>query len=285
MLFINIKIIGKLTFKILSVLSIFIGLLFCFISFNDIFNLSIIQRIFCYISLIVLSLVISILRIVFKRKNIVWKKGNGQISIIYGDILKIGFSNKSDNDKIIVIPVNTHFDIEVEKLTSNKNNPLVSEKTIHGQWVIKILKYIEFNQLRKKISDSLKGIPYKYDDNRIKGNKKEYPYGTIAKVCGKNNVTFFLVALSKFNRKNVAKCEQDTFVNVLFKLIDFYNDSGQGYDIYVPLMGTNLSRINFSHEEALKVIKTVFEIKKDKIHGSVNIVIYDNDKDKVSIWS
>lgn len=285
MLFINIKIIGKLTFKILSILSIFIGLLFCFISFNDIFNLSIIQRIFCYISLIILSLVISILIIVFKRKNIVWKKGSGEISISYGDILEIGFSNKSDNHKIVVIPVNTHFDIEVEKPTSNINNPLVSEKTIHGQWVNKMLKYIEFNQLRKKISDSLKGISYKYDDNRIKGNKKEYPYGTIAKVCGKNNVTFFLVALSKFNIKNVAKCEQDTFVNVLFKLIDFYNDSGQGYDIYVPLMGTNLSRINFSHEEALKVIKTVFEIKKDKIHGSVNIVIYDNDKDKVSIWS
>ena len=53
--------------------------------------------------------------------------------------------------------------------------------------------------------------------------------------------------------------------------------------MFLPLMGTNLSRVDLSHKDALNKIVALFKLYNDQIHGEVNIVVYDKDKDKVSI--
>ena len=68
------------------------------------------------------------------------------------------------------------------------------------------------------------------------------------------------------------------------KLVEFYNSKGQGYPIYIPLMGTNLSRAGLSHELAYKKMISILELESNNIHGSVNVVIYNKEKHKVSIW-
>lgn len=59
---------------------------------------------------------------------------------------------------------------------------------------------------------------------------------------------------------------------------------GQGFPIYIPIMGIGLSRAWLSHEQALQKLISVLKLESHKIHGSVNIVVFKNDKDKVSIW-
>ena len=71
----------------------------------------------------------------------------------------------------------------------------------------------------------------------------------------------------------------------MYTLIDFYNTHSQGFEIFVPLMGTNLSRVGLSHHESLDIIKNLFLLYKDSIHGTVNVVAYNKEKDKVSIFN
>ena len=67
------------------------------------------------------------------------------------------------------------------------------------------------------------------------------------------------------------------------ELLEFYDINGQGYEMYVTLVGTG--RAGLSHEESLQTMKSIFSIYSHKIHGTINIVIYSKDKEKVSIFS
>lgn len=51
----------------------------------------------------------------------------------------------------------------------------------------------------------------------------------------------------------------------------------------IPLMGTNLSRAGLSHGDSLRIITSLFMIYGDKIHGEVDVVIYEGDRDKVTL--
>lgn len=53
--------------------------------------------------------------------------------------------------------------------------------------------------------------------------------------------------------------------------------------LVIPLMGTNLSRAGLSHNDSLRVITSLFQLYRDKIHGEVDVVIYKGDKDKVTL--
>lgn len=48
-------------------------------------------------------------------------------------------------------------------------------------------------------------------------------------------------------------------------------------------MGTGSSRIDITHQQSLKIIKSSV-LTSEKINGSVNIVVYNGDKNKVSIF-
>lgn len=59
---------------------------------------------------------------------------------------------------------------------------------------------------------------------------------------------------------------------------------GQGYELYLPLLGSGLSRANLSHKKSLQTIEAVLQLHNEKIHGEINVVIYHKDKTKVSIF-
>lgn len=283
---INLLVIFKLTFKIASVLFGLYGILFLFFSWEEIGDFSICFRIIFMCLNIVFSFVISVLCVWARKQKLIWENGTGKIVAAYGDILKKGFPKKDGKKKIVVIPVNTHFDTIVDDEISGDNNPLVSPNTIHGQWIKKMLEIYSLEQINDNIEQSLSKIQKSgiNDSERERGNKISYPTGTIATVKGKNGVTFFLLALSKFDDKNNAHCSDSEYIEAIMKLVEFYNSKGQGYPIYIPLMGTNLSRAGLSHELAYKKMISILELESNNIHGSVNVVVYNKEKHKVSIW-
>ena len=67
-------------------------------------------------------------------------------------------------------------------------------------------------------------------------------------------------------------------------MLDVYDANGQGYEIFVTLMGTGRSRAGLTHCDSLQVIKSVLSLYGEKIHGTINVVIYPKDRDKVSIF-
>ena len=174
---INLKPIILRTYNICKDFLAIIAALFLFISWSDIGELSICQRLFRFIAIIILSLILSLLWNVFKKTNTIWENGTGKISIIYGDVFKIGFSKKNKENRIIVIPVNTHFYTIIDESIASIPKPLVSITTIHGQWLKKMFNNMTQDQLNEKIFHSLhgQGIPYDTDNTRPRGNKEKYP--------------------------------------------------------------------------------------------------------------
>ena len=165
----------------------------------------------------------------------------------------------------------------------------MSPITVHGLWIKNMVKHgfnINYIDIAIEKSISLRGInPVKELSRQEKkrGKLKCYENGTIAVVEGKNNVEFFLLALSEFDENNKAQSSKDEVIKSLRSLLEFYDVNGQGYQMYITLMGTGRSRAGLTHHDSLQTITSLFSLYSEKIHGDINIVIYKKDKDKVSI--
>ncbi|MDC7289115.1 DUF6430 domain-containing protein [Blautia schinkii] len=285
----NIKEIGKTGLAIAGTLFSLLSVILSFISWDEMgIKLSSI-KISIFLVIVVVSFAGAILYICcLKRSATVWEKGTGKVVLRYGDIMKLAFPKHNSNKRFIVIPVNTSFDTILDEQSTNGHYPLVSVNTIHGKWLESMVKNgISIEQLDKEIDNRLQNIkPVKLMDRkqRSRGKLKFYKNGTLVPINGKQNVTYLLLAFSEFDEKNRAHACKEDVIECLKSVLEYYNDQGQGNELYIGLIGTGLSRADFSHRQSLETIQTVFRLYNEKIHGSVNIVIYKGDRSKVSIF-
>lgn len=207
---------------------------------------------------------------------IVWRRGKSYIKIAEGDLFKKGFDKRNKNNRIVVIPVNTSFETRLTADIEKEVNPLVSRETIHGEFLNRLyIKQLSPAQISKRIRMNLeKNYAIQKDSN--------YPIGTIATLKF-DNTLFFLVAVSKFDKKNVARSTKKDIEVAVEKLAQYYDEKGQGYDIFIPLMGTGLSRANLENQESYDIIKNTLLNNKDKLQGKINIVILPDVIDEIQI--
>lgn len=239
--------------------------------------------------IIVFVAVCSCLWTIFSRRETVWKRGDAQVCVKYGDILGEAHRHRlgggSPNERLIVIPVNTHFDTIVED--TSVPNPLVASKSIHGKWLGQYMHdtYKTAAEIQNEIFAFLdsKNVPYE-SVTRPKGSNRKYELGTCAILRGTNNANFLLLAIAEFNDTNTACSTKEDVILSIHSLLDFINEQSQGVECYVPLMGTGLSRSGLNHKEALHTILSTFDLYKEKIIGALNVVIFKGDKSKVSIF-
>lgn len=281
----NIKIVLCQFWSVLGVVFTVISAFLCFISWDDFSNINWCCRLITLAIVLVFSFFISLIKVMATSTHTVWENGTGKIVLKYGDLIKIGFPKKSKNEQVVVVQVNTHFDTIVDENISCVSNPLVSSKTIHGQWLQKMYDTMSCEELNSKIQENLhtQGIAFSSTD-RPRGNKDEYPNGSVAIVQGQNGVSFFLLALSSFDDNNNAQSSKEKLGKAISGLIDFYDKHAQGYKMSVPIMGTGLSRIGLSEQEALEIILSIIKLNSGKIHGEITIVIYNKNRDTLSIW-
>lgn len=279
---INFKYIGNLVIKIAGSLFSVLTLLLTFVSWDDMGITSNCTRLLILIAIIVGASAIAIVFLFVKRSVCVWEQGTGKIKALYGDIIKIGFPKKDKGEKIVVIPVNTCFDTIV-------GDGVVSAKTIHGQWIKNINnRGISTEKLDEIIEKSIavkKLQPSRLftKNEKIKGKLNGFPLGTVLPIEGSYGLTYYLLALSEFDENLNAQCSKEDFLNCIQSLISFYDKNGQGNPIYIPLMGTGLSRVNISQEESLNITVDMLKLNRGQIHGQVNIVVFSKEKNMVSI--
>lgn len=195
---------------------------------------------------------------------LIWKNGCNSIHFVSGNIFDYCFRRKS-GDEIIVIPVNTNFDAHVSTKTEYIN-PLISSETLHGKWIQRCENSgITEQDIQNKINTFLKTH---YSN---KSSNRNYPVGTIVPFDTTNGSTY-LVALAVFDCDNRAHSNEENMRNVIEKIIDFYDYNGQGYPLYIPLLGTGRSRIGLSFKQSYELIKDVLLKEKEHIQGSVNII-------------
>lgn len=291
-IYIGIPRIKSLFITFLALIMSIVGFLQFFWSFDLILALHWPYKVFIILGFLLVVLVFSTISyfIIFKCKTLYDCK-DCKISSMYGDLFEIAFPKREkDNSEreIFVIPVNTTFDVIIDKDPAIEN-PLVSSDTNHGRWIehmVDINNEQDVNNLNNEIQTFLnnkKGLKFKTIDNDLKprGNLNEYPIGTIA-IVNKGHSTFYLVALSSFDNKNHAQSDAQKVVCCLDAILEQY-ESGQKYDLYMPLMGSGLSRAGLSDVDSYTLIKNYLCSQGFFIHGQINIVVYKGNSDKIPL--
>lgn len=205
----------------------------------------------------------------------IWSKGSNSFRAIPGDLFKFAFGNRSKEKNIVVIPVNTSFDTHVSTAMENDPYPLVSESTIHGKWLNRMVHSgVPIQDLDNRISENLKRQNEMPSEHSLSETAKPdcYPIGTIAVVEEKNTI-YYLLAVSHFDAENVAQSTPEEIKDALTKLLVFYDHRGQGYKMYLPLIGTGRSRSSLSNQQSADLIISTFLKNEKHIQGNIFLVI------------
>lgn len=264
--------IAGIAFGILSVV-------LSFLSWEDMGITSKCHKLFLLVAVVLASFLLSVIWLCVKRKTKLWEEGEKRIQVIYGDLLKI---SKKKFEKIIVIPVNTTFDTIV-------GDGIVAPGSVHGRWikafcsedhtVAELDKMIQDNFYVRKITP----CAVQNRSEKPKGKCNMYPRGTVA-VIDDGQTHYYLLALSHFDENLNAQCSKDELLGVITSIIDFYDKNGQGFPVYIPLMGSGMSRANVTPEESLQIITDLLKLNRQKIHGEANVVVYSKMKNQISIF-
>ena len=285
---INILPIFKLFLTICGVLFTACSIALSFATWEELGLQHIGARIGVALGIIFVSFLVATLLVLFIFKTShLWKKGKNEVIAMYGDLLKISFVKNKKDTRIVVIPVNDTFDTIVEEPSELIKHPLVSSETLHGMWINKFCKEekISPEELNDRIQKNLKLLECEHTTvKRESGNLERYPLGSTAVINGSNGVVFYLFAISSFDEKNNAHVSKRELRESLEKLLQFYYNNGQSKPLFIPLMGTGSSRAGLSHEQSFKTIKSSILTFDEYITGSVNIVVYKKDRNKVSIF-
>ena len=220
---------------------------------------------------------VKVSNVILREEKKLWSSGDNSLSIIPGDIIKIAFESKKTEKKIVVIPVNTAFDTYLSTNSEVDLFPLVSEKTIHGKWLKNMLKLIERDELDERIKNYLsKALLQPVGKSEGSGgNTDKYPIGTTVIIQQEDTISY-LLAISDFNSKNKAQSSKECIEKAVDKLLEYYDDLGLGYDLYVPLLGTGKSRAYLTPKESFELLRDSFLSKKHMINGKVGIVVLEN---------
>lgn len=269
-----------LTLKIASWQYAAVTIVLAFFSLDDIGITHNFQKFYVLVAIIIISIVLAIILTRLRHRNCIWREETASINLIYGDLMKISFNADKTVPRIVVIPLNSHYDTIVD-------SELVASPSIHGQWINQMCKNGEtYESINKKIQQAIikQGMRPTRNDKLKPGNKAAYTRGSIVKL-EQDSTMFFLLALSEFDNNLNAQCSKDQLVDSIRDLINFYDKNGQGYPIYIPLLGTELSRVNITEQESMMLLSHLFMLYKEKIHGKVNIVVYENHRCQVPIFN
>ncbi|WP_155114786.1 macro domain-containing protein [Streptococcus sanguinis] len=263
-----------------------LSLLATFINISDIYESNnIISHIFkviiTFLVLYVLSFAYALLNCYFKSRVIYFKYNKFEVSGTYGNILDYIGASKVN----LIVPVNSCFDTKID-------DSVISTNSLHGK-VIKFLydnNLVSQTELDKKIKRSLReqNISSVNIGNDVKkggksvGNYNRYPIGSTAFV-DIGDVRYHFIALSIIeNNKNAITSDQDYLI-VLNAIVDNCFRNSNGNPIYLPLVGSGLSKLNYNHQQQLEFMVKYFMLRRTKLISDVEIVIRKEDRDKISI--
>lgn len=220
-----------------------------------------------------------------ESKLVVWQNGTGSFVIAVGDLLDMGFGRARKHKNIVVIPVNATFSTEISYAYEKAAKPLVAAKSIHGQWLSRMFEKGESSEaLATRIEANLLSQSLLSDEKTVTGDTValEYPIGTVASIEGSKAV-FYLLAVASFDNNNNAQSTPELIKSALLAVIDTYDRCGQGLDLYMPLLGTGMSRAGLSHQQSYELIKDVINNNKKRVHGKITLMVRSQDIDKLDI--
>ena len=193
--------------------------------------------------------------------SIIWSNGDNYIKVIEGDIFNYALGRRLKHQRIVVIPVNTAFDTHVSNKLEGNNLPVVSNTTLHGKFLIRVYKSgITEDDIKRRIVNDL-SVNGLIDS---KTDSISLPIGSIA-TLDFDKATIYLLAVSHFDEHNNAHSSENEIREAVSCMMDYYDKKGQGYDLYMPLIGTGMSRARLSYQQAFDMIVDTILLNKQYI--------------------
>ena len=221
------------------------------------------------------------------RKNdtltYIYRQGQNIVDVVAADLLRFGFENRKKKRNIVVIPVNTSYETHITWMLENDPIPLVSENTIHGQWLKRWEQASNtIANLDERIAKSLKARNVAPVGNSDSPNGKplRYPIGSIA-VIEDRKAIYYLTAVSEFDALNKAHSCKNYVETAIERLLETYDTEGQGNDLYVPLIGTGRSRAGLCPQESFDCMTRKMLDNRNLLQGRIHIVIHPKQVDEV----
>ncbi len=266
----------------------FMGFICIFVSFDEIFSK---DTSFVFKLLVGFGVLLAVWILFFalvsiwfdKRKWIeIFDAGNdNHVYVQYGDVFSRDEVKDLDIHRNVVIPVNRCFDTVV-------NDDLVGSRTPHGIAFNKLYangKYTE-ESLNDAIQADLARKKCNYEEitsnDKRDGNLKRYPVGTVAEVQD-DEVTYFFLALSKFDYNLKAETTDDEYVLAMMRLIEYGYARSHENPIVMPIIGAGLSRTDKKEKDLLGYIIKLLELNQNLIKSDIHIVVRNSGKESISI--
>lgn len=241
-------------------------------------------RILCgcgiFLGLFLLVIIGHIIYLSVVKERIIYTDGAGHtIKVCFGDLLNLGKCSKDKTVNSIVIPVNRCFDCTVD-------DKLIASSTLHGKALSKLYMENAFSpdSLNSEIQRCLSCCEYTELTSAQKpsGNLKRYPAGTVATVdSGKQR--FFLFGLSSFNKDLKASTSKDDYTVAVQKLYEFCDSNAQGGQVFMPIIGTGLSRVIKDKNSALRYLVNMAILNDDLLSFDLIFVIPESERNNISI--
>ena len=201
----------------------------------------------------------------FDPEGEILRNGSYSVKVVYKDIFRYAFRKRSKEKNIVVIPVDTEFHTHVTRKYENREISEVSAKSIHGQFLTR------WEQSGESIDELLQRI--KENIQVDADNHGKYPLGTIATIENDSTI-FYLLAISDFDENNNAHSSKEEIIYCIEQLSLFYDKYGDGYNLYIPLMGTGKSRAAVSLQESYDILVDCYKRNIARIQGNIHIVIH-----------
>ncbi|WP_459999551.1 macro domain-containing protein [Paradesulfitobacterium aromaticivorans] len=210
-------------------------------------------------------------------------KINGtKIIVKIGDIFELmGKDAEAKKKEICVIPVNDYFDVIVD-------NRIVSETTLHGQYINRLIANDKLDALNKIIEeDEVLNAPENKTENpnREKGKKISYKLGSLIEF-----ESYILAAFTKFDSKNKAFLSAEEYTTFWMRFWENTDQIYAGRTINLPLVGAGVTRFRNGKPSKQELLETMlWSLKISGFHNtygfrSINIIIYKADASDIDFF-
>ncbi len=207
-----------------------------------------------------------------------WKKGPGSLCWKCGDLLHYGFANRKKARNLVAIPVDCTFKTHVTRDYECVTIKEVSERSVHGQWLTRMAQSgVLEDDLKERITNVLRSsgvTDYREGDS--------CPRGTVVAIDA-NRATYLLLAVTRFNERGMSEATAEEVEDSLRSLMRYYDENGQGNDLYLPLVGTGLSRSNMDKRDSFEMIRRVVTDCSSFVGGKVTIVVLPEDAEEIGL--
>lgn len=194
-----------------------------------------------------------------------WHRGPNRIQLQAGDLFAEGTEDTRGLRRIVVVPVDTSYSTGLSRNLETDDTSLVSPATVHGKWLrLQYAKGVDAGMISERVARVL--------ELRGQSENGNARLGAVAPIDDGNQV-WYLLAISQFDKGGNAHSTKDEIQKAVACLANFYGKEGQGYPLYMPLVGTGRSRAGLGYQDSLEVILSALVQNAGSIQGSVTIVV------------